>query len=123
MAMTPAQVRAYALTLPDAGEEPQLTGSFFRVRGRIFATIPPARRHVHVFLPPEECERAVSAHPGNAERLVWSGEVVGVSVRLDEAVPRFVERLMAQAWARDVGRHLLENAAIRISGGHRRIVV
>lgn len=123
MTLTPSRVRRYALSLPETVEEPQLSGSFFRVRGRVFATIPPGRSHLHVFVAPPECELAISNHPGVVERIVWDGDVVGVSVRLAEAAPKFVERLIAQAWARDMGRHLLDEAQIRVSGGHRRIIV
>ena len=121
--MTPVDVRRYALALPDTSEEPQLSCSFFRVRNRVFATVPPCRRYLHVFLSTVDSEFAFAAHPEFVERLVWDDHVVGVRVDLEHALPKFVERLISQAWARDAGKHLLDGCAIRMSGGHRRIVV
>ena len=57
------------------------------------------------------------------EPLVWDDHVVGVRISLADATPKFVERLLNQAWARSEGKRLLEGVAIRTSGGHRRIVV
>lgn len=121
--MTPYDIRRFALSLPDTSEEPQLSCSFFRVRGRVFATVPPCRRHLHVFLSEQDSEYALAIHPDFVERLAWDGQVVGVRVQLADAVPKFVERLLSQAWARDAGQRLLEGCSIRMSGGHRRIVV
>lgn len=121
--MTPLDVARFALSLPDTSEEPQLNCSFFRVRGRVFATIPPGRRHLHVFLHPVDSEFAATIHPEFVEPLVWDDHVVGVRVHLANAVPKFVERLVSQAWGRDAGEHILEGCSIRMSGGHRRIVV
>lgn len=39
--MTHATVRAIALSLPEAEEHPHFDRASFRVRGRIFATLPP----------------------------------------------------------------------------------
>ena len=121
--MTPNDVRRFALALPRTSEEPQLSCSFFRVRGSVFATIPPGRRLLHVFLNDEDSAFAASAHPEFVEPLVWDDHVVGVRISLAEATPKFVERLLNQAWARSEGKRLLEGVAVRTSGGHRRIVV
>ncbi|MFZ4607447.1 MAG: MmcQ/YjbR family DNA-binding protein [Caulobacter sp.] len=39
--MTPATLRLLALSLPEAEEHPHFDRASFRVRGRIFATLPP----------------------------------------------------------------------------------
>lgn len=119
--MKPDDVRRQALGLPDTTEEPQLDCSFFTVRGRVFATITPDKRHLHVFLDEAECDYALHAHPDFIERLDASGRLVGVSVRLADALPRVVERLVAQAWARDARERLLSDP--RRSGRHRRLTV
>ena len=115
------EVRRHALGLPDTCEEPQLDCSFFSVRGRVFATIPPDGRHVHVFLEEGECEHALHAHPDFIEPLTSDQRLIGLSVRLDDALPRVVERLLAQAWARDARGRLLSDP--RRSGKHGRLVV
>jgi predicted DNA-binding protein (MmcQ/YjbR family) len=53
--MTHATIRAIALALPDAEEHPHFDRASFRVRGKIFATLPPAkdgRELVVLKLPP-----------------------------------------------------------------------
>lgn len=46
----PEQARRFALSLPEATEEPHFDKASFRVRGRIFATVPPDGQHLHVFV-------------------------------------------------------------------------
>lgn len=118
--MNAEDVRRHALGLPDTAEEPQLDCSFFSVRGRVFATIPPDGRHLHVFLDEADCDYALHAHADFIERLSSDGQMVGVSVRLEDALPRVVERLVAQAWARDARARLLSDP--RRSGRHRKLV-
>ena len=45
-----AQVRRFAMSLPDVTEEPHFNYTSFRVGGRIFATVPPEGEHLHVFV-------------------------------------------------------------------------
>jgi len=45
--MKVAEVRCYALSLPDTTEEPHFEYSSFRVRGKIFVTVPPDKEHIH----------------------------------------------------------------------------
>lgn len=41
--MTHARIRAVALSLPEAEEQPHFDRASFRVRGKIFATLPPPK--------------------------------------------------------------------------------
>src|SRR6478672_5062537 len=45
-----AAVREFALGLPEATEEPHFDFASFRVRGKIFVTVPPDETHIHVFV-------------------------------------------------------------------------
>ena len=45
-----ADVRRFALGLPDVTEEPHHEYSSFRMRGKIFVTVPPHGEHIHVFI-------------------------------------------------------------------------
>src|SRR5262252_5419935 len=53
--------RAFALSLPGSTEEPHFEASSFRVRGKIFATVPPDDEHLHVFVDEGEVRAAVAA--------------------------------------------------------------
>ena len=77
-----AQVRKYALSLPEVTEEPHFDRTSFRVRGKIFVTARPAETHIHVFVPEEHREPALALHPGQVSKLLWGGKVVGLRVEL-----------------------------------------
>lgn len=91
-------VRAHALSLPEVEEKPHFDYSSFRVRGKIFVTVPPDEEHVHVFLGAEQRAAALDAWPSFLEELRWGKKVVGLRVSLDLATPAVVKRLVRQAW-------------------------
>src|ERR1051326_9344547 len=97
--MTVTQVRQYALSLPDATEEPHFEYSSFRVRGKIFVTVPPDQQHIHVFVGDEERERALAVHSKFLEKLLWGGKARGLRVTLSKATPGVVNHLIREAWA------------------------
>jgi hypothetical protein len=95
-----AQVRRFALSLPEATEEPHFHFASFRVRGRIFATLPPDGEHAHIFVGDEDREVALELDPEFLEKLHWGKRVVGVRVALAKAKPAVVTRLLEKAWKR-----------------------
>jgi hypothetical protein len=106
--MNVAQVRRYALSLPEATEEPHFEYSSFRVRGKIFVTVPPDEKHIHVFVDDEERERALAVHSSFLEKLVWGGKVCGLRVSLSKASPGTVNNLIRAAWARKAPKRLVQ---------------
>jgi hypothetical protein len=56
-------LRKYALSLEAVTEEPHHHHSSFRVRGRIFVTIPPDERCIHVFVSEEDRQQALALYP------------------------------------------------------------
>lgn len=96
--MTPAAVRALALALPEATEAPHFQYASFRVRGKIFATMPPAGDALHVFVAEPARERALALHGAFVDKLSWGGKVVGVRVALAKADAKVVRALLALAW-------------------------
>ncbi len=94
-----AAVRAIALSLPEVTEEPHHQSGSFRVRGKIFLTVPPGETHIHVFVSEEQRELALAVYAGFVEKLLWGGKVVGLKVALAKAEPSAVEALVHQAWA------------------------
>ena len=66
-----AAVRKQALALPEVTEEPHHQFGSFRVRGKIFVTMPPDHQHIHVFVSVEKREQALSLYPEFVEKLLW----------------------------------------------------
>ena len=96
--MKMATVRRHAMSLADVTEQPHFKFSSFRVRGRIFVTVPPGDELIHVFVAEEDRERALAMYPEWAEKLLWGGKVVGLRVRLEAAAPAAVKSLVLKAY-------------------------
>lgn len=62
--MTADDIRALALSLPEAVEQPHFERASFRVRGKIFATLPPGGEVVVLKLPPQIKESLVQSDAG-----------------------------------------------------------
>jgi hypothetical protein len=62
------------MSLEAVTEEPHHDYSSFRVRGKIFVTVPPAEDVVHVFVGEEERELALALYPQFMEKLLWGGK-------------------------------------------------
>jgi hypothetical protein len=108
--MNIGQVRRYALSLMETTEEPHFEYSSFRVRGKIFVTVPPDAQHINVFVADDERERALTHYPKFVEKLVWGGKIRGVRVRLSEAPPSVVNQLVRAAWARKAPKRLVASS-------------
>ena len=97
-------VRKFALSLPDATEEPHFHFTSFRIGGKIFATMPPGGALLHVFVPEEERQVAASARPDLCEVLHWGKRVVGLKIELGKAEENFVIDLLQAAYAVKAGK-------------------
>ena len=93
-----AEVRALALSLPETTEAPHFKSTSFRVRGKVFATVPPSDDVLHVFIDEETRESALVLEPKFLEKLFWGKKVWGLRVTLANAKPKIVEKLLKQAW-------------------------
>lgn len=102
-----ARVRSFALSLPEAIEAPHFNYASFRVRGKIFVTVPPEQTHIHVFVSQAQREVALVLHSEFVEKLLWGGKVVGLRVALGPARPNLVTELIRQAWANKAPKSLL----------------
>ena len=96
--MTADDVRQFALSLPDATEEPHFHFASFRISGRIFATMPPSNRLLHVFVPETEREVAITVYPDICESLQWGKSTVGVRIDLEQAEDDLVRGLIRAAY-------------------------
>jgi Domain of unknown function (DUF4287)/YjbR len=91
-------IRRHALSLEAVTEEPHHHFSSFRVRGKIFVTIPPDDAFVHVFVGDEDRESALALYPAFTEKLLWGGKVLGLRVALAKAKPSMVKALVNKAY-------------------------
>jgi hypothetical protein len=91
-------VRSLALALPEVTEAPHFNFGSFRVRGKIFITVPPEATHLHVFVSETDREQALALHPDIVEKLLWGGKVVGLRLALAKAPAYVVTELVTQAW-------------------------
>ena len=105
--MNIAQVRRKALALPEVTEEPHFQSTSFRIRGRIFATVPPAEEYLHVFVHEDDREAALAMYPEFIEKLFWGDKVAGLRIVLTRAEPKVVAALLQRAWSRKAPKTLL----------------
>src|SRR5438552_1952566 len=92
--------RAFALSLPEATEEPHFDMASFRVRGKIFATVPPAGEHLHIFVEEHAARAVVAGDPAAFEELWWGKQLRGVRVNLPAADEESVRELLEESWRR-----------------------
>lgn len=92
-------VRAAALALPEVVEAPHHELSSFRVRGRIFATVPDDA-HVRIMLDEPDVLAAIAEAPASCERLWWGSRLAGVVMTIRTARIEVVRGLLAVAWLR-----------------------
>lgn len=102
-----ATARRFALSLPEATEEPHFEMSSFRVRGKIFATVPPDGAHLHVFVGELEAAASAAENPDAFEPLRWGQRVRGLRVRLGSAPDGRVMELLEESWRRNAPQRLV----------------
>jgi hypothetical protein len=90
-------VRALALALPEATEQDHHGMASFRVRGRIFATLPDDD-HVRVMVDEPEIRAAVAEHPDLCAELYWGRRLACVVVTLEPAPRALLQELLTEAW-------------------------
>ena len=99
MAVKLEDARKFVMALPNTTEEPHHNYGSFRVRGKIFVTIPPGGELLHIFLPEQERELALAMDPEFLEPVHWGNKVFGVRARLPLARKATVLSLIEQAYA------------------------
>jgi hypothetical protein len=97
--------RKIALRFPETAEQDHFGNPSFRVRGRIFATVPD-RTHLNVMIDPFDVDAVVRADPESCAELLWGKEVRGVRVSLPNASSTFVDELLRAAWRRKAPKRL-----------------
>jgi hypothetical protein len=105
--VTPAKLRELALALPEATEEPHFDLSSFRVRGKIFATVPPDTSTVRIFVDEHTTHAMVATDPDTYAELWWGKKLSGLAVTLRRAKVGDVRELLEEAWRRKAPNALL----------------
>lgn len=93
--------------MPGATEEPHFDMSSFRVRGKIFATVPHDGCHMHVFVDEAEVQAAVAEDPAAFEPLRWGQRIRGLRIRLAAAPAERVAELIEESWRRKASARLV----------------
>ena len=94
--------RRFALSLPETTEEPHFEKSSFRVKGKIFATVPEGGKLLHVNVEPDEGAALVQEQPDAFEAIVWGKQARTdwIRVHLAKADWAVVQELLEEAWRR-----------------------
>jgi hypothetical protein len=95
--VTLAEARQLALALPEATEEDHHGMSSFRVRNKIFATVPDGH-HVRVMVDEPEILAAVAEAPSSCEPLYWGKRLACVVVNLRTVQVDMLGALLTEAW-------------------------
>ena len=95
--MTLAEVRAFALSLPDVTEEAHFHRTSFRVGGKIIATADPAEPFLNVMVGEAIREPLLAACTAGVEKLPWGRKIVGLRIDLDRASAELVQTLLREA--------------------------
>ena len=101
------RVRRFALSLPGVTEEPHFEMSSFRVRGKIFVTVPPDEGRLHVFVDEPEVDVCVAEDPSAFEPLRWGQRIRGLRVDLAAAPAGRVQELIEDAWRRKAPKRVV----------------
>ena len=96
---TMGDVRGWALSLPESAELPHHDIGSFRVRGKIFATIPDDER-VRIMVDEQEILAAVASHPDVCHPVYWGKRISCVAVEIAAAPGELIRELLAEAWLR-----------------------
>ena len=92
-------VRTYALSLPETEEQIHHGIPSFRIRGKIFATVPDAD-HVRVMAGEAEILAAVAEDSDSCEKFYWGNRLACVVVDVRTVMPDLLHSLLTEAWLR-----------------------
>jgi hypothetical protein len=99
MAVTVDDARSMALSLPQVTEQDHHGMASFRIRGKIFATVP-NDQHLRVMVDEDEIHATVSENPAAFHEFYWGTRLACLVVDLASASPQQVRELLNEAWLR-----------------------
>ena len=92
-----AEARELAFELPEASEQDHHGMASFRIRGKIFATLPDDD-HLRVMLDEAEINAAVAEYPTACTEFYWGKRLACVVVSLTGAPAGLLRELLTEAW-------------------------
>jgi hypothetical protein len=92
-------VRAIALALPEVTEADHHGMASYRVRGKIFATVPDDE-HVRIMLDENGIRSAVAEDPLICDEFYWGEKLACVVVAVKPAATSLLQELLTDAWRR-----------------------
>lgn len=103
-----ATARRVALSLPDTTEEPHFEFSSFRVRGKVFATVPDSG-HLHLLVGAEEARALLAEDPSTFEPIGRGSRInpEWIRVNLASAEAKQIRELLTEAWRTKAPKRLL----------------
>lgn len=101
-------VRALALSFPEAQEQDHHGMPSFRVRGKIFATMP-NDDHLRVMADEAEIRAAAAEAPDSCELFFWGQKLSCVAVDLRTVDESLLRSLLADAWSRKAPARLVRD--------------
>ena len=101
-----AEARELAFELPEATEQDHHGMASFRIRGKIFATLPDDD-HLRVILDEAEINDAVAEYPTACAKYYWGKPLACVVVSLTEAPGGLLRELLTEAWLRKAPQSLV----------------
>jgi hypothetical protein len=101
--------RRFALSLPETTEEPHFDLSSFRVKGKIFATVPPGGKLLHLSVDPDEALALLAQGDGAFEEIVWGKQrqLDWIRVHLAAAQRDQVCELLEDGWRRKAPKRVV----------------
>lgn len=94
------------MALPETTEEPYHGFSSWRIKGKVFVTVPDDE-HLHVILDEEEIHAAVSAFPQACEVKMWGQKVGALKVSLGPVQDDVLASFITAAWRRRAPKKLI----------------
>ena len=99
------RARELALALPEVTEADHHGITSFRVRGKIFATVPDAA-HMRIMVDENEIRAAMAENPTVCQEFYWGKRLACVVVAVKPASSNLLCELLTEAWLRKAPRLL-----------------
>ncbi|HEX8347210.1 MAG TPA: MmcQ/YjbR family DNA-binding protein [Actinoplanes sp.] len=103
-----ADIRGYAMALPDVVEKPHFRLPAFRVADRLFAHLEKGDAHAIVCVGPDEARTAASNEPDVYQEVWRNGQIfVGLRVDLAKVSQQRMRQLIELAWRNRAPKRLI----------------